>query len=183
MAETAQRDLPAAIKMLQSVDDDVLPKAKQILAGQEFGQMVAAMRRALEGQGHIRFSGCGATGRLAILLEAAWREFWQDVRRQHPNIAAKLPDLEDLATSIMTGGDFALIRAVESFEDHIPFGRQQAREDGLRGATFLVAITEGGETSSVIGTVWQAVENGAEVFFLFNNPADVLARHIERRGR
>ena len=32
----------------------------------------------------------------------------------------------------------------------------------------------------MIGTVWQAVENGAEVFFLFNNPADVLARHIER---
>jgi N-acetylmuramic acid 6-phosphate etherase len=180
MAETSQRDLPAAIHMLQSVDDDILPKAKQVLAGPEFQRMVAAMRRALEGNGHICFSGCGATGRLSILLEAAWREFWQDARRQHPDITAKVPNLEDRATSIMTGGDYALIRAVESFEDHMPFGRQQAREDGLQTGDVLVAITEGGETSSVIGTVWQAVENGAEVFFLFNNPADVLARHIER---
>lgn len=180
MAETSQRDLPAAVRMLQSVDEDILPKAKQILAGPEFRRMVAAMRRAINGNGQICFSGCGATGRLAILLEAAWREFWQDARQQHPDIAAKLPDLENRCTSIMTGGDFALIRSVESFEDHVVFGRQQAKEAGLKKGDVLVAITEGGETSSVIGTAWQALENGAEVFFVFNNPADVLARHIER---
>ena len=180
MAELSQRDLPAAVRMLQSVDKDILPKAKLVLAGPEFHRMVAAMRRALEGKGQICFSGCGATGRLAILLEAAWREFWQDARRQHPDLAAKWPNLEDRVTSIMTGGDFALIRSVENFEDHIPFGRQQAREAGLHKGDVLVAITEGGETSSVIGTTWQAVDNGAEAFFVFNNPADVLARHIER---
>lgn len=180
MAETSQHDLPAAIHMLQSVDEDILPKARKVFAGPEYQRMVAAMRRAAAGEGRICFSGCGATGRLSILLETAWREFFADLHRQHPEIAAKLAGLEDRATSIMTGGDFALIRSVENFEDHAVFGRQQVREAGLKKGDVLVAITEGGETSSVIGTVWQAVDNGAEVFFVFNNPADVLAQHIER---
>ncbi len=180
MAETAQRDIAAAVRMLQAVDADVLPKAEQVFAVQEFPRLVAAMQRAIDGGRQICFSGCGATGRLSILLEAAWRGFCVRLRREHADIAARLPDLDDRAVSIMTGGDYALIRSVENFEDHMEFGRQQAREAGLGKGDVLVAITEGGETSSVIGTVWQARENGAEVFFVFNNPADVLARHVER---
>ena len=180
LAETAQRDIAAAVRMLQAVDADVLPKAEQVFAGQEFPRLVAAMQRAIDGNSRICFSGCGATGRLSILLEAAWRGFCVRLRLEHPDIAARLPDLDDRAVSIMTGGDYALIRSVENFEDHQAFGRQQAREAGLGPGDVLVAITEGGETSSVIGTVWQARESGAEVFFVFNNPADVLARHVER---
>jgi N-acetylmuramic acid 6-phosphate etherase len=171
LAETAQRDLPAAIRMLQSVDRDIIPMARRVLAGPEYQRLVAAMRAALEGTGRICFSGCGATGRLSILLEAAWRQFAQD----HGH-----PELEHRVISIMTGGDFALIRSVENFEDYQAFGRQQVREAGLKAGDVLVAISEGGETSSVIGTIWQAVESGAKAFFLFNNPAPVLAKHVER---
>ncbi len=180
LAETAQRDLAAAIRMLQAVDADVLPKAEEVFAGPQFSLLVAAMRRAIDDGRQICFSGCGATGRLSILLESAWRHFCWELRQKHPDIAARLPGLDDRAVSIMTGGDYALIRSVENFEDHQAFGRQQAREAGLGPGDVLVAITEGGETSSVIGTVWQAQEDGAEVFFVFNNPADVLARHVER---
>ena len=68
LAETAQRDPAAAIRMLQAVDADVLPKADQVFAGPEFPRLVAAMQRAIEGGRQICFSGCGATGRLSILL-------------------------------------------------------------------------------------------------------------------
>jgi N-acetylmuramic acid 6-phosphate etherase len=180
LAETSQNDLEQAIRMLQAVDGDVPPKAAQVFASAEFKRLVESLRQVTAGQGRVCFSGCGATGRLSILLETIWRQFWQDLRSKHPAIAAKLPNLEDRATSIMTGGDFALIRSVESFEDYAVFGRRQVQEAGLGKGDVLVAITEGGETSSVIGTVWQAIDNGAEAFFVFNNPADVLARHIER---
>ena len=180
LAETAQRDLEAAIGMLQAVDADVLPKATQVFAGAEFQRLVDALRRALDGQGRICFSGCGATGRLSILLEVSWRQFWQDLQVRHPAIAAKLPPLEHRVVSIMTGGDYALIRSVENFEDHQVFGRRQVQEAGLGNGDVLVAISEGGETSSVIGTIWQALDNGADVFFAFNNPAALLAQHIER---
>ena len=180
LAETAQRDLPDAIRMLQSVDEDIVPMARRVLASPEFQRLVAAMCTALKGTGRICFSGCGATGRLSILLEAAWRQFAQELSRTQPEIAARVADLENRVTSIMTGGDFALIRSVENFEDYQTFGRQQVREAGLRPGDVLVAISEGGETSSVIGTIWQAVERGAQAFFLFNNPAPVLAQHVER---
>ncbi len=180
LAETAQRDLPAAIRMLQNVDDDISPMAQRVLGGAEFGRLVTALRAALEAGGRICFSGCGATGRLSILLEACWRRFAQDMAQAHPAVAARLPGLEERVVSIMTGGDYALIRSVENFEDYQAFGRQQVREAGLGQGDVLVAISEGGETSSVIGTIWQAVENGARAFFLFNNPAAVLAQHVER---
>ena len=131
LAETAERDPAAAIRMLQAVDADVLPKAERVFAGQEFPLLVAAMERAIDGGRQICFSGCGATGRLSILLESAWRHFCWELRQKHPDIAARLPDLGDRAVSIMTGGDYALIRSVENFEDHMEFGRQQVREAGL----------------------------------------------------
>jgi len=183
LAETAQRDLEAAIGMLQAVDADVLPKATEVFAGAEFERLVRALRQAIDGQGRICFSGCGATGRLSILLEVSWRQFWQDLQVRCPTIGAKLPPLEHRVVSIMTGGDYALIRSVEHFEDHQVFGRRQVQEAGLGKGDVLVAISEGGETSSVIGTIWQALDNGADVFFAFNNPAALLAQHIERSRR
>lgn len=86
----------------------------------------------------------------------------------------------DQVFSIMTGGDYALVRSVEFFEDYQEFGRQQVREMGMDGNDMLVAITEGGETSSVLGTVDEALRRGSKVFLMFNNPADLLAEHLER---
>lgn len=83
----------------------------------------------------------------------------------------------------MTGGDYALIRSVENFEDYISFGRRQVVEAGLTANDTLVAISEGGETSSVIGTIHEACARGLQTFFVFNNPSDILAEHIERSRR
>ena len=44
----------------------------------------------------------------------------------------------------------------------------------------VFAITEGGETSFVIGTAWQGVDAGAKVYFVYNNPDEILCRHVER---
>ena len=44
----------------------------------------------------------------------------------------------------------------------------------------VFAITEGGETSFVIGTAWQGLEAGARVVFVYNNPDEVLRAHVTR---
>src|SRR6185436_17364873 len=38
----------------------------------------------------------------------------------------------------------------------------------------------GGETSFVIGTAWEGIEVGAKVYFVYNNPDDVLCQHVQR---
>jgi N-acetylmuramic acid 6-phosphate etherase len=51
---------------------------------------------------------------------------------------------------------------------------------GVSARDVVFAITEGGETSFVIGTAWQGVAAGAKVYFVYNNPDDVLCRIVER---
>jgi len=168
------------VKVLLSVDYDVAKMAADVLAGDAFRKLVDTGASCLNRNGNIFFSGCGATGRLSILLESIWRKFFVETRRIQPKIYAKIKSYENRVFSIMTGGDYALIRSVESFEDYAEFGRQQVKELGVTGNDVLIAITEGGETSSVLGTVAEAADRGAEVFLLFNNPANILREHIER---
>lgn len=160
------------VKCLQNVDRDVLVMAQNVFKSREFAAFVSNAEETLENGGRIIFSGCGATGRLAILLESMWRDAASRI--------GKLQPYADRAASIMTGGDYALVRAVEFFEDYQQFGRRQTAELGVNAKDMFVAITEGGETSSVLGSLFEAVERGAKGFLLFNNPAAVLAEKLER---
>ena len=168
------------IRILLSVDRDVHKMAQEILHGNEFQKMVeAGVKAILEGK-KIVLSGCGATGRLSILLESMWRRFYVDLRLKYPEIYSKIKIYENRLFSIMTGGDYALIRSVEYFEDYKEFGKQQVKEMGINEGDVLIAITEGGETSSVLGTVEESADRGAIIFLMFNNPADILSKYIER---
>src|SRR5208282_1735205 len=89
-------------------------------------------------------------------------------------------EFEQRAFSVMAGCDYALIKSVEGFEDFTAFGRKQLRDLGVGGRDVVFAITEGGETSFVIGTAWQGLESGAKVYFVYNNPDEVLCRHVQR---
>ena len=180
LAEVLQQDQGAGVRMLQAVDRDVAASSARTFESAEFRHLVATLGDAIRGGRRICFSGCGATGRLSILLECCWRHFWRGVAERHPEVAPACASLADRVCSIMTGGDYALIRSVEGFEDYASFGRRQVVEAGLGAGDVLVAISEGGETSSVIGTIHEARERGAHTFFAFNNPAEILARHIQR---
>jgi len=159
------------VRTMQRPDRDVLAMAKRVLASEAFARMTADGIRTVRGGGRIVFSGCGSTGRLSILLESMWREYYAEKGN---------PSRADAAASIMTGGDFALVKSVEAFEDYSNFGRRQAADLEIGPADMLVAITEGGETSSVLGTVAEAAERGAKVYLLFNNPAELLRARLER---
>jgi N-acetylmuramic acid 6-phosphate etherase len=108
-----------------------------------------------------------------------WRAFWQD--RREAGLARPDPDRwEDRAFSVMAGGDYALIKSVEGFEDFAPFGRRQIADLGLRQGDLVFAVSEGGETSFVIGTAWEGLGKGAAVVFVYNNPDEVLRANVTR---
>jgi len=176
LSQTAEADLPGAIRLLQSVDDDIPPAMEKVLRQDSYGSLVQAFGETLSAGGRIYFTGCGATGRLSILLEAAWRRFWRKMK----NLSLELGDMEDRVFSVMAGGDFALIKSVEGYEDFPDFGRHQLRQAGVRAGDAVVAITEGGETPFVIGTAWEGLDVGAKVFFVYNNPTELLCRHVAR---
>src|SRR5260370_40874122 len=109
-----------------------------------------------------------------------WRDFWQRRRTRSIAIARATEEFEDRAFSVMAGGDYALIKAVEGFEDFTVFGKKQIGDLGVSAKDVVFAITEGGETSFVIGTAWKGIEVGAKVYFVYNNPDELLCRHVTR---
>lgn len=175
LSQTLKRDVKEGVRLLQSVDRDIVPCLDTLFAQPGYAQLVRALYDALSGQGRVFFTGCGATGRLSILLEAAWRRFW---RQASP--CSSRPSMEDRCVSVMAGGDFALIKSVEGFEDFPEFGRYHLRQAGVTGADVVVAITEGGETPFVIGTAWEGLAAGAQVFLVYNNPTDLLKERVGR---
>ncbi len=176
LSQTAEVDLPSAVRLLQSVDDDIPPAMEKVLSLDSYRQLIKAFDKALREGKRIYFTGCGATGRLSILLEAAWRRFWSKMK----NLPPDLYGMENRVFSVMAGGDFALIKSVEGYEDFPDFGRHQLRQAGVRSGDVVVAITEGGETPFVIGTAWEGLDAGARVFFVYNNPSKLLCRHVHR---
>jgi N-acetylmuramic acid 6-phosphate etherase len=180
LSQTAEDDLPAAIKLLQSVDDEIPPAMEKVLQQDSFQELTEAFVKALNANKRIYFTGCGATGRLSILLESAWRRFWGKLKQECSEMGQEIPDMEDRVFSVMAGGDFALIKAVEGYEDFPDFGRYQLREKRVQSGDVVVAITEGGETPFVIGTAWEGLDAGAKVFFVYNNPTEVLCRYVKR---
>ncbi|MBQ4202333.1 MAG: hypothetical protein II655_01390, partial [Thermoguttaceae bacterium] len=180
LSQTLQNDVPAGMLQLYSVDDDLPPVLKKTVASPEFANLQDAIYKSLAAGGRVSFSGCGATGRLSILLDAANKKFCRQSAQKLPDRADLFKTLAAQTNAIMTGGDFALIRSVESFEDFISFGKRQYEESGIGPNDALVAISEGGETSSVIGTIHAALDAGIPAFFLFNNPSDLMASRVER---
>jgi N-acetylmuramic acid 6-phosphate (MurNAc-6-P) etherase len=194
LGERIREDTLAGLRMLSSVDDDILAKMNDLAAEPgTLEQAARAVEAAILGGRKIYVYGCGATGRLAKQMESAfWRPFWRRVKadaRIWKKAAGRLPAgaaIEDALIGEMTGADRALISSLEGFEDLPLIGRLQLHDRGIEKGDVVICVTEGGETSSVIGTVLAALdewksgpgydpaESRKHLYFVYNNPDDRL---------
>lgn len=175
LTELAGSDPQAACALLFSVDAALAAPLQTAMDAPSFGALVHLIKHTIHCGGRIFLSGCGATGRLCLLLESSWREA---CRR------GTIPEkFSDSVRGFMTGGDYAFIRSVESFEDYETFGAQQVADNEVGPADCIIGISEGGETASVLGSVQAARKNGARAAFVCNNPHALLRERIERSRR
>jgi N-acetylmuramic acid 6-phosphate (MurNAc-6-P) etherase len=192
LGERIQKDTLAGLKMLSSVDDDIRAKMDELAAAPEaLEQAARAVEAAVLSGKRIYVYGCGATGRLAKQMESAfWRPFWRKVKadgRIWRRLAGRIPvGIEEGLTGEMTGADRALISSLEGFEDLQLIGRLQLDDRGVKKGDVVICVTEGGETSSVIGTVLAALEewrsepgyspgeSRKNLYFVYNNPDERL---------
>ena len=206
LGEKIQTDTEAGLRMLFSVDDDITARLETMTAEKKaLDDLAAEIQAAILAKKKIYIYGCGATGRLAKQMESSfWRPFWRKVRRAKevwPKLAAGLnPSIEEELIGEMTGADRALISSLEGFEDLQLIGRLQLEDRGIKKGDLVICVTEGGETSSVIGTAlaaldqWKAdkayepAQSRRKLYFVYNNPNDLLLpfersrRVIEEEG-
>jgi N-acetylmuramic acid 6-phosphate etherase len=180
LSDAAKAHVSAALGLLFEADGDVVRKYREFAESGRVAKIKGAVLHAVKNDGKVFFTGCGSTGRLSIQLVSIWRDFWQRQAARGLKCTPSAADFENRAFSVMAGGDFALIKSVEGFEDFTAFGKKQIADLGVSAKDVVFAITEGGETSFVIGTAWQGLEAGAKVYFVYNNPEDILCQHVKR---
>ena len=172
-----KRSFVNGVECLQRADRQVPIAMRHVMATGEYRALVDAIETALRSEkGRIVFTGCGATGRLSILLESMWRDFFA---RRSGELSESERDLANRVFSIMTAGDFALIKSVEFFEDYWDGGARQTDMLGVGPGDVIIALNGGGECSTILGSVMRGVERGARGFMNVNNPKELL-RKIER---
>jgi N-acetylmuramic acid 6-phosphate etherase len=192
MSYVIKHDIREGLRQIFSVDEDISQKLEELAKDISLLEQAArTVTRAITEGKKIYVYGCGSTGRLAKQMESAvWRPFWRKLKTNR-DLWNKLqttisPDIEDRLIGEMTGGDRALISSLEGFEDLELVGRLQLQERGVERGDVVVCITEGGETSSVIGTVLAGLDQYGELtedssqeakehlYFIYNNPDEVL---------
>lgn len=120
-----------------------------------------------------------------------WKPFWRKMQKLpiYEKIKAAYPDInfESAVIAELTGGDRALVSSLEGFEDLQLIGQLQYQNNGIQKGDTIFAVTEGGETSSVIGTILHAArqygdnltdeqiqEARKHLYYVYNNNNDVL---------
>lgn len=196
---TLKENIEEGLSQIFSVDEDIAKKLAQMAEDPApFLQAARAVKQALGSDRKVFIYGCGATGRLAKQMESAlWRPFWNRVKKSSlwEKCRAHIPpDIETRLTGEMTGGDRALISSLEGFEDLLLMGRLQVLDREVRRGDVVFGITEGGETSSVIGAVLAALDQYGEMsraktkeakqrlYFLYNNPDALLLPYARSRA-
>ncbi len=192
LSERIQRDSKSGLQMLFSVDEDIVQKLESLSRERgELEQAAKAIEEALLADHKVYIYGCGATGRLAKQMESSfWRPFWKKVKsikkiweKIHPHLGE---DIESRLIGEMTGGDRALISSLEGFEDLQLIGHLQLEDRKVKRGDVVICVTEGGETSSVIGTIRSALDQWKKanisdpaqtrkkLYFIYNNPDERL---------
>ena len=192
LSERIKTDVQAGLPMLFSVDEDIVSRLDELAASpQILSELSSEIKKTILSRKKIYVYGCGATGRLAKQIESTfWRPFWNTLRQDKivwQKVEKKLgPDIGENLIGEMTGGDRALISSLEGFEDLQLIGRLQLKDHGVEKGDLVVCVTEGGETSSVIGTILAALDQWKEapdyspaesrrkLYFVYNNPDDRL---------
>ena len=167
LSRWARDDVPRAVSVLKEIDIRALETLERYAP--HIDDLSRAVEETLARGKRVFLCGCGATGRLSLSLESLWRE-------RHGG--------EDQVNAFMAGGDVALVRALEGFEDHPAYGARHLEEMGFADGDLLISCTEGGETPYVIGATERAAEISSNPpYFLYCNSDAALAHQVARFRR
>lgn len=160
LSKWAAQNLPRGLQALRDVDTLALGALDREIQG--IWRLHLAIKETLAAGGDVLLVGCGATGRLSLVLETLSRQMGRYPER---------------IRAFMAGGDYALIKSVESFEDRTDYGSRELYGMGFKDGDLLLAITEGGETPFVIGACLEAARvSRTRPWFLYCNPDGVLEK-------
>ena len=145
MAEMAQSDteLPNIIAACNQVDIDMLEQLRTDTDGEnpltshDQQTLITNIRQTIATGGKIIIMGCGASGRAALSIEKFARE------QLSTEYAANI-------IGVIAGGDFALVRAIEYFEDNGEYALKQLDAQGFNSERdLLIGLSASGSAKFI----------------------------------
>lgn len=180
LSATIAKDTAAGIKMILSADTDIPTVSSKTFETPEFQRLIDDIKRVIDERRTVLFSSVGASGRMAIQLDAAWRYFWTSLIQKLPAKKQLFMEISECSNSLTTGGDRALVRSVENFEDYMTFGARQIVEAGVGPGDVVVGLAECGLSASINGSVLEADNRGCTTYYVYCNPKEILVKHLDR---
>ncbi|MDF3055554.1 MAG: sugar phosphate isomerase [Gammaproteobacteria bacterium] len=190
LTEVARSNPSEALNELITADYDINNKITELTSDKKnlanIQQAVVAVENSILQGSKIYIYGTGSTGRLAKQIENIWQSFWREAKSreewaqisEHLKDITHLNNIQTLVIGEITGGDRALIKSLEGFEDLQIIGKLQLEDNRIDAKDVVFAVTEGGETSAVIGTILSASKlpgsKSSNLYFVYNNPDDLL---------
>ncbi|HPX83839.1 MAG TPA: hypothetical protein PLW60_01965 [Bacilli bacterium] len=180
LSPTIAKDTAAGIKMILGADVNIPSATAKAFATKEFAQLVDDIKRVIDEKKTLLFSSVGASGRMALQLDGMWRLFWTSMITKIPAKRQMFLENIERCNSFMTGGDRALVKTAENYEDYMTFGREQVKEAKVGPGDVVVGLAECGLSASINGSVLEADERGCTTYYIYCNPKEILVKHLDR---
>lgn len=174
------KDTKAGIKMILDVDRDIPRAVNEAAETKEFKQLIKDIKKAIDGRNTILLSSVGASGRMAVQIDNGWRAFWSAVTQKLPRLKEEFVEISNLTIGMITGGDRAIVRSVENYEDYMSFGRQQVIDAKVGPDDLVIGLAECGLSASINGSVLEAEERGCKTYYVYYNPKEILTKYLDR---
>lgn len=164
LSELAKFDPIKGARAIFNIDLKTVQKLKKKV--QELEQLRADILKTIKNGNKVYICGCGASGRLAVCLEYLWRTQFSEKAR-------------DSLIGFLAGGDNAMIKSLEGFEDHKDLGIKQLYLAGFKRGDLLISTTASGESPFAIGAVEEAARVSIKPWFIHCNTNEALAGRIK----
>lgn len=157
-----QNNLTEAFKVFQTIELQTIQTLFEYIP--KINELRNTVQLTLKNKQKIFLVGCGASGRLAMLIKQLYIE--------------ENPAHDNLIVCVAAGGDISLIRSVEEFEDHKEFGSQQLLAQGYTKNDLVIGLSASGESNFILGTLDYVTKNSLhKPYLICNNPTNII---IER---
>lgn len=159
LSNLCHNNLDQAFSLFKQVELDAISALKKYLPDIE--RLQQDVMQTLVNDSKIFLMGCGASGRLAMLLKRLWENYNQDLARK--------------IICVSSAGDISLIKSVEQFEDNAKFGIKQLIQQGFTSSDLLIGLSASGESPFILAAVeYAALHSKFKPFLVFNNRAKCL---------
>ena len=153
LSQTMCRSVTEGMALLLAVDEGVVAGLEAFIPSIDvYGPLIA---EKVSRKGRVFLVGSGSSGRVAIDIAA--------------KCEVKFPETKERVQGIIAGGDSAMIRAKEGFEDSEADGEAVLKDADVGSEDTVILISASGSAPFNVGCARFSSSRGAHVFYFYNS--------------